>query len=409
MSRTTKELSAKAVEGAKAVDKDLRLYDGKGLFLLVTTKGGKWWRFKYAFEGKAKTLSFGTYPEVSLADARECRDDARKLLAKGIDPGEVRRAQKESQTEDVATFEVIGREWFHKNERFWSPGHAKTVKGRLERDVFPAIGPRSIVEIKAPELLAMLHKIEARGNFETAYRIKVICGQVFRYAAQTGRTESDPTPMLKGSLAKRQEKHHAAITDPRGLARLLRDIDEYEGSFIVKCALQLAPMVFVRPGELQKAEWSEFNFDTAEWNIPPNRMKMKQAHLVPLSKQALGVLKALHAVTGEGKYVFPNYRTTSRPMSDVAMLAALRSMGYDKDTMTTHGFRATARTLMEEVLNERYELIEHQLAHTVRDANGRAYNRTTHLQARREMMQRWSDYLDSIKAMAKVIPISKAV
>jgi integrase len=215
--------------------------------------------------------------------------------------------------------------------------------------------------------------------------------------------------MLKGSLAKRKEKHHAAITDPKELAKLLRDIDEYGGSFIVKCALQLAPMFFLRPGELQKGEWSEVDFDNAQWNIPAPRMKMKQAHIVPLSSQALKILKSLYAVTGDGKFMFPNYRTTTRPMSNVAMLVALRSMGFDKETMTTHGFRATARTIMEEVLQERYELIEHQLAHTVRDANGRAYNRTTHLEARRAMMQRWSDYLDSIKSLAKVIPISKAV
>lgn len=397
------------VRTAKPKDKPYKLADSGGLFLLVTTSGGKLWRFKYRISGKEKLLAFGSYPDLSLADARELRDDARKQLAKEIDPSAVRKAKKEAQTEQETTFEVVAREWFSRNESAWSTGHAVTVKSRLVRDVYPVIGSRPVAEIKAPEILAMLQKIEARGNLETAYRIKVICGQVFRYAGQTGRTESDPTAVLRGALQKRREKHHAAITDPKLVAKLLRDIDEYGGSFIVKSALQLAPLVFVRPGELQKAEWAEFDLDNAEWNIPAARMKMGEAHLVPLSTQALNILKSLKAVTGEGKYLFPNYRTTARPMSDVAVLAALRSMGYDKDTMTTHGFRATARTIMEEVLQERYELIEHQLAHTVRDPNGRAYNRTTHLQARREMMQRWSNYLDGLKAGAKVIPFTLKV
>lgn len=397
------------VRTAKPKDKPYKLADSGGLFLLVTTSGGKLWRFKYRVSGKEKLLALGSYPDLSLADARELRDDARKQLAKDIDPFAVRKAKKEAQTEQETTFEVVAREWFSRNESAWSTGHAVTVKSRLVRDVYPVIGTRPVAEIKAPELLAMLQKIEARGNLETAYRIKVICGQVFRYAGQTGRTETDPTAVLRGALQKRKEKHHAAITDPKQVVKLLRDIDEYGGSFIVKSALLLAPLVFVRPGELQKAEWTEFNLDTAEWNIPAERMKMKEPHLVPLSTQALKILYSLKEVTGDGKYLFPNYRTTARPMSDVAVLAALRSMGYDKDTMTTHGFRAMARTIMEEVLQERYELIEHQLAHTVRDPNGRAYNRTTHLQARREMMQRWANYLDGLKAGAKVIPFKQKV
>ncbi len=396
------------VRTAKPTEKSYKLTDSGGLFLFVSPSGGKLWRMKYRVAGKEKLLSFGMYPDISLAEAREQRDAARKQIANGIDPSEVRKAKKEAQTEQETTFEVVAREWFSRKEPEWSPGHAVTVKSRLIRDVYPVIGNRVITEIKAPEILAMLQKIEARGNFETAYRIKVICGQVFQYAGQTGRTEIDPTRMLKGALAKRKEKHHAAITDPKEVAKLLRDIDAYGGSFIVKCALQLAPLVFVRPGELQKAEWAEFDLDSAEWNIPAERMKMKQAHLVPLSSQAVKILKALHEVTGDCKYVFTNYRTHTRPMSDVAMLAALRSMGYDKDTMTTHGFRAMARTITEEVLHVPYELIEHQLAHTVRDPNGRAYNRTTHLEARKAMMQRWSNYLYDLKSVAKVIPISKS-
>lgn len=394
------------IRSLKPAEKPYKKADSGGLFLLVDKSGGKWWRFKYRFGGKEKQLSLGTYPDTSLSDARDKRDAARKQHANGIDPGAIRKAMKDAHTEQETTFEVVAREWFSNNEAAWNLGHAVTVKSRLERDVYPAIGSRPISEIKAPEILAMLRHIEARGVLETAYRIKIICGQVFRYAAATGRTEIDPTGVLKGALQKRKEKHHAAITEPKQVAELLRAIDGFQGTFVVKCALMLAPMLFVRPGELQKAEWSEFDLDSAEWNIPANRMKMKQPHLVPLSKQAVKILRELNNVTGDGKYVFTCIRSATRPMSNAAMLAALRRMGYDKDTMTPHGFRATARTILEEVLQERYELIEHQLAHTVRDPNGRAYNRTMHLEARRAMMQKWSDYLDDLKAVAKVIPIS---
>ena len=392
---------------AKSKDKPYKLTDGEGLFLLVTPTGGKWWRFKYRFGGKEKLLSFGTYPEVSLADARDKRTEARKLVAAGNDPGEVRKARKAMAAENATnTFEAVAREWFGKNEPVWSPGHSVMVMSRLEKDVFPVIGNRPISEIKAPEVLKMLQNIEARGVIETAYRIKIVCGQVFRYAVVTGRADSDPTAVLKGALSKRKVKHHASITDPKEVAVLLRAIDSYQGGFIVKQALRLAPLVFVRPGELRKAEWSEIDFDNAEWNIPAEKMKMGQPHLIPLSKQSVVILRELQQVTGSGQYVFPG--RASKPLSENGINAALRYLGFDKETMTCHGFRAMARTILDEVLQVRADYIEHQLAHAVRDPNGRAYNRTAHLVERRKMMQLWSDYLDGLKAGAKVIPLKRA-
>lgn len=408
MARQTSELKALEVEKAKPGATDKRLYDGKGLFLIVTPKGGKWWRFKYAFGGKSKTISFGTYPEISLSEARDKRHEARNKLANGIDPGEVRKAVKAAQAESDATFEVIAREWFAKQLDIWSKGHADTVISRLERDVFPFVGKRPISEIKTSEMLAVIKRVDSRGAVDTALRIKIICGQVFRYAVLSERAEFDVMTSIKTKevLQKREKKHHAALTEPKQLPPLLRAIDEYQGSFIVKSALRLAPLVFVRPGELQKAEWAEFDLDNAVWNIPATRMKTKKPHLVPLSSQAVEILKALHLLTGSGMYVFPG-RTSSRPMSNNSINAALRYMGFDKETMTGHGFRAMARTILDEVLQVRPDFIEHQLAHAVKDPNGRAYNRTAHLAERKKMMQLWSDYLDGLKQGAKVIPLRK--
>jgi len=384
------------------------LFDGGGLFLLITPTGGKLWRFKYRFDGKEKLLAFGIYPEISLADARQRRDEARKQIAHGIDPGALRKAQKQAVTEEKETFEVIGREWHTRFAPTWTPGHADTIMSRLERDLFPWIGKRPIAEIKAPELLTVLRRVESRGALESAHRIRTIAGQVFRYAVATGRAERDPAADLKGALPQPGEKHHAAITDPKEVAPLLRAIDGYQGHFVVKCALRLAPMFFVRPGELRNAEWAEMDLDEAAWNIPAQRMKMKQAHMVPLCRQALEILEELKELTGASRYVFPSGRSFARPMSNNAILAALRRMGYDKDTMTGHGFRAMARTILDEVLLVRPDFIEHQLAHAVRDPNGRAYNRTAHLAERRKMMQTWADYLDGLKAGAVVIPFKKA-
>jgi integrase len=396
------------VKSAKAKDKPYKLTDGQGLYLQVTPAGGKWWRFKYRFDGKEKLISFGTYPEVSLADARDKRADARKQVAAGIDPGEIRKAQKLATVAvNENSFEVVAREWHEKFQQRWTKVHADTTIRRIEQNVFPWLGERPIGEIKAPELLAVLRRIESRGAQETAHRVKTICGQIFRYAVATGRAERDLAADLKGALPPSPKTHLAAVTDPKEVADLLRAMDSYQGAFVTRCALRLAPLVFVRPGELRQAQWSEINLDTAEWNIPAERMKMKQAHLVPLSRQAVEILRELKPLTGNGRYAFPSVRSSARPMSNNAILAALRRMGYSKDEMTGHGFRAMARTILDEVLQVRPEFIEHQLAHAVRDPNGRAYNRTAHLNERKKMMQQWSDYLDGLKAGAKILPFAK--
>lgn len=399
-------LSDTTVKNAKPGTKPIKLSDEKGLFLLISPAGGKWWRLKFRFGGKEKLLSLGTYPETSLKDARQRRDEARKLLANGVDPSANRKAVKASNAERTGnSFEAIAREWFEKNSPIWTENHGSRIMQRLERDIFPWIGGKPIADIKAPELLASLRRIESRGAVETAHRALQNCGQVFRYAIATGRAERDPSPDLKGALPPVKESHHSAITDPKAVAGLLRAIDEYQGSLVTKCALRLAPLVFVRPGELRKAEWAEIDLDKAEWNIPAGKMKMREAHLVPLSTQAVEILRELYALTGDKKYVFPGARTNGRPMSDNAVLAALRRMGFAKDEMSGHGFRAMARTILDEILQVRPDYIEHQLAHAVKDPNGRAYNRTAHLAERRKMMQQWADYLDKLKAGADVIPL----
>ncbi|MGZ3598107.1 MAG: tyrosine-type recombinase/integrase [Syntrophales bacterium] len=401
-------LSDIKIRTSKPSDKQKKLFDGDGLFLLVTPQGGKYFRLKYRFDGKEKLLALGTYPEISLADARQRRDEARGQIAHGIDPGAVRKAQKQAETSETETFEVITREWHTKFTPTWTPGYAEKLLSALDRDVFPWLGKRPIKELKAPELLAALRRIESRGTLETAHRMRGLLGQIFRYAVATGRAERDPAADLRGALPQPNERHHAAITDPKEVAPLLRAIDGYQGHFVVKCALRLAPMLFVRPGELRHAEWAEIDLDETAWNIPAHKMKMKEPHLVPLSHQAVEILRELQPLTGAGRYVFPSARSFSRPMSNNAILAALRRMGYDKDTMTGHGFRAMARTILDEVLQVRPDYIEHQLAHAVRDPNGRAYNRTAHLAKRRKMMQTWADYLDGLKAGAVVVPF-KAV
>jgi len=392
-------LTDAAIRNVRPLSKSFKLSDERGLYLEVAPSGGKWWRLKYRFGGKEKRISLGVYPDVGLKEARDRRDEARKQIAAGVDPGEVRKAQKASQGESsFNSFEVVAREWHGKFAPSWAPAHAKTTLERLMRDVFPWLGARPIGEIKAPDLLTVLRRVESRGALETAHRVKTICGQVFRYAVATGRAERDPAADLKGALPPAKKSHLAAITDPAKVADLLRAIDGFQGSFIVKSALRLAPLVFVRPGELRQAEWSEIDLEKAEWTIPADRMKMKQSHLVPLSSQVLIILRELKPLTGKGRYLFPCHRSIARPMSNNAINAALRRMGFEKDEMTGHGFRAMARTILDEVLQFRPDFIEHQLAHAVRDPNGRAYNRTAHLAERRKMMQAWADYLDGLKA-----------
>lgn len=391
-------LSDASVRNTKPGDKAQKLADGGGLFLYVTTSGSKLWRLKYRFDGKEKLLSFGAYPDTGLKEAREKREAARKLLAAGVDPGENRKAVKASRAlEQTNTFEIIAREWFAKQEAVWAESHSSKVIGRLEADVFPWIGKRPMDSLTAPDLLGVLRKVEGRGAVDTAHRILQNFGQVFRYAVATGRATSNPAPNLRGALKAIKQSHFAAITDPKDIGALLRAIDGYEGAYSTKAALRLAPLVFVRPGELRAAEWSEFDLEKAEWNIPAARMKLRIAHLVPLSRQALEILQDLHKVTGKGRYLFPSSRTDDRPMSNNAILAALRRMGYEQGEMTGHGFRAMARTILDEVLQVRPDYIEHQLAHAVRDPNGRAYNRTAHKAERQKMMQLWADYLDQLK------------
>ncbi len=391
---------------AKSGDKPIKLFDGGGLFLIVTPKGGKWWRFRYRFDAKHKTLSMGIYPDVSLAKARARRDEARILLADGIDPGANRKAVKESRTDRAAnSFEVVAREWFAKFAPGWATSYADKVIRRLERDIFPWLGGRPVADVTPPELLTVLRRIEERGAGETARRARFNCGQVFRYAIQTGRAERDPSADLRGALASVKKTHFAAMTDPQAIGVMLRAMDSYQGFFVTKSALKLAALVFVRPGELRHAEWVEINLDLAEWNIPAGRMKMREPHLVPLATQAVAILRDLHLVTGGGLYVFPGARSNGRPMSENAVLVALRCMGIPKEEMSGHGFRAMARTILDEVLGVRPDLIEHQLAHSVKDPNGRAYNRTAHLPERRKMMQQWADYLDKLKTGAEVIPL----
>lgn len=397
------------VKNRKPGEKQIKLFDGGGLYLLVPPGGGKYWRLKYRIDGREKVLALGTYPEVSLADAREKRNAARKQLKNGIDPGEAKKAARAMRVDDPTnSFEAIAREWHNKFAPRLSPGHAEAKLRRLEADVFPTLGTRPVDDIKAPDLLRVLRRIESRGALEMAHRVRGLCGEVFRYAVATGRAERDPSRDLKGALPPSEKRHLAAITDPKEVGPLLRAIDGYEGSSIVKWALQLAPLVFVRPGELRQAEWTEIDLDTADWTIPAERMKTRQPHLVPLSAQAIAILREAQALTGAGKYVFPSHRSNSRPMSNNAVLAALRRMGYEKGTMTGHGFRAMARTILEEVLQVRPEIIEHQLVHAVRDPLGRAYNRTTYLSERQKMMQLWADYLDNLKKEGgKVIPMKK--
>lgn len=405
MPKLVTPLTDAQVKNAKAKDKPYKLSDGGGLYLEVMPTGSKLWRMKFKrTNGKESRLAFGSYPEVSLAEAREKRTAARKLANEGVDLADYRKAQKAVKASQTAnTFEAVAREWLAKNKDGWAKTHHDKILGRFENDVFPFIGSRPIATISAPDLLAAIRRIEGRGVLETAHRALANCGQVFRYAVATGRAERDPSGDLRGALpsVKSRRTHFAAVTEPKQVAELLRALDGYRGTPTVRAALQLAPLVFVRPGELRKAEWAHIDLDAAEWRYTVT--KTNTPHVVPLPTQAVAILRELQPLTGNGRYVFPSPRTKDRPMSDNAILSAMRRMGIDKDEMTGHGFRAMARTILDEVLGERVDLIEHQLAHAVRDPNGRAYNRTSHLPERKRMMQRWADYLDAIKQGGNVV------
>ncbi|WP_244746211.1 tyrosine-type recombinase/integrase [Paraburkholderia terricola] len=386
-----------AIRAAKPADKPLRLFDADGLYLEVAPAGGKWWRFKYRFGGKEKRISLGVYPDVGLRDARERRDGARKLLANGVDPGVARKVQKAATVERSAnSFEAVAREWFARYSPGWAKSHADKIMARLEKDAFPWLGSRPIAEIKAPELLSVLRRVEGRGAVDTAHRVQQNCGQVFRYAVATGRAERDVSADLKGALPPARHTHFASVTTPQEVAALLRALDGFQGTFVVQCALRLAPMFFVRPGELRNAKWSQFELDQAEWRYTVS--KTKTEHLVPLAKQAVAILRELYALTGHRQYVFPG-RDVKKPMSGAAINAALRRLGFDTKTeITGHGFRAMARTILHEQLRFPSEVIEHQLAHKVSDSLGTAYNRTKFIDDRVAMMQKWADYLETLKA-----------
>lgn len=385
------------IKQAKPRERPYKISDERGLYLEVAPAGGKWWRLKYRIEGKEKRLSLGVYPDVGLALARERRDDARKLIANGIDPSANRKATKLVRAESNAnSFEIVAREWFDKWKTTKADKHSDKVIRRLERDVFPWLGSRPIGDIKPPELLTVLRRIEER-VIETAHRAKQNCGQIFRYAVATGRAERDITVDLSGALTPWKPEHFPSITEPEQIGPLLRDMYAYRGTFVVKSVLRMAPHVFLRPGELRLAEWREFDLEAARWDIPAERMKVKQPHIVPLSRQVLEILKELQPLTGESVYVFKGQRL-GKPLSDGTINKALRTLGYStRDEITAHGFRAMARTILDEELGYRVDWIEHQLAHAVRDPNGRAYNRTAHLAGRHQMMQAWSDYLDKLR------------
>lgn len=395
-------LTATEVKQAKPKEKPYKLADGKGLYLLVNPKGHKYWRYKYRYAGKEKVLSLGVYSEVTLKDAREAHAKAWDKVAKGIDPSAVRKVDKLTRNlTNAESFEALAEEWFAQVMPVKSEGHRVRTRRILEKDLYPPLGNRPIADIAAPELLAALRRIEARGAYDIAHRAKQTAGQVFRYAVATGRAERDPSGDLKGALTpKRQKKHHAAITEPAELGRLLVAMDGFEGTPVVKTALLISPLLFQRQGEIRAMEWAEINWDAARWEIPADKMKMRLPHIVPLSVQALDLLRGIQPITGRGRFVFPSARGASRCLSDNGVRTALRTIGYDNETMTPHGFRATARTILDEVLNYRVDWIEHQLAHAVKDANGRAYNRTAHLKGRAEMLQGWADYLDNLKAQA---------
>lgn len=401
------KLTNVAIKNAKPKAKMYKMADGDGLCLQIMPKGSKLWRLRYRFDGKEKSISLGIYPTVSLKDARDRCQEARKLLSNDVDPSAHREAVRTSRREESQnTFEILTREWHKKNYETWIEGHAKSILARFEQNIFPWLGNKPISKINNNDLLRVLNRIEERGAVETAHRILQYCSKVCRYAVLTGRLDTDFTVGLKEALKSIKREHLAAITDPTKLSQLLRDIDVYEGHPITKAALQLAPLVFVRPGELRQAEWSEINFMKSEWHIPAEKMKMRQPHIVPLSEQAIHILREVHPISGNGKYIFPSHVRRTEPLSNNTLNMALRRMGYTKDEMTCHGFRAVARTLLDEVLGYRPDFIEHQLAHAVKDPNGRAYNRTSHLDERRKMMQEWAGYLDGLKNRSYPINIS---
>lgn len=401
-----RSLTATSVDKAKLIieGKPKKLTDGGGLYLLINQKG-KYWRYNFRFNGKFKTLSIGVYPEVSLKEARQYHEAAHSNVSKGIDPTVQKQIQKITRHKlGEATFEVVAREWYAEFKDTWVDTHGKRLIARLENDVFPWLGSRPIHEIEPPEILEVMRRVQKRGALESAHRVRQVVGQVFRYAVATGRTNRDQTADLKGAIPSHRKKHFAAIKDAGELADLLKAIDHYKGTFVVRCALKLSPLVMLRPGELRQAEWKEIDLDTATWTIPVKRMKALKAtkeenetnHVVPLSRQAVEVFKEIYPLTGKWEYVFPGARSKKRPLSDNAIRTALRTMGFTNQQMTVHGFRATASTMLNE-MGFNPDAIEAQLAHKDSNEIRAAYNRAQYLDERRDMLQKWANYLDELK------------
>lgn len=406
------------IKAIRAGDGRARLNDGSGLYLRLFVKGGSHgWRFDYSLNGRRNTLSLGTYPNTGLSLARKKADEARKLVSAGIDPSDARKETREAMARHrdaqqrataglppADSFEAVAREWHSKNEPTWASSHSSKIMRRLEQDVFPWIGSRPIRSIRPMDLLELLKRVEERGAIETTHRIQQNCGQVFRYAVATSRAESDPSRDLRGALTPWKPEHYPTVTEPREVGRLLRDIDAYVGGFITKCALKLSPMLFVRPGELRRAEWSEINLDAAEWRIPAAKMKGRIMHIVPLATQAVKILRELQALTGGTVWVFPGARTNGEPMSENTVNAALRRLGYDRSVITAHGFRGMASTMLHEC-GWQSDVIERQLSHAERNAVKAAYNHAEHLPARRKMMQAWADHLDDLRKAGQVLSL----
>ena len=389
------KLTATAVTQAKPRPKPYSLSDGGGMYLLVNATG-KYWRYDYRFAGKRKTLALGVYPATSLKQAREKHQRARENLANGIDPSAHKKATSAATHAALAnSFELLAIEW-SKTRSKKSESTEKRQNALIEKDLLPHLGNRPIADIKAPELLKTLRKIESRGAIETAHRAKRLAGQIFRYAVATGRAERDPSVDLKDALTQPTRTHFNSITEPAEVGPLIAAIKNYQATPVVMAALQLSPLFLCRPGELRHLEWTEVNFAEARIELPASKMKMKEPHIIPLASQAIAILKELQPITGRGKYVFPSARGASRPLSDNGVRTALRTLGYTNDQISPHGFRAMGRTILDEVLNFPVDWIEHQIAHSVKDANGRAYNRTKHLPQRKKMMQAWADYLDGL-------------
>lgn len=394
------KLNDRAIKLAEPKAKPYKMSDGLGLYLEVQPTGSRYWRFKYLFAGKQKRIALGVYPEISLKAARDATLEYRLKLRNNIDPAQERKQEKlfrKVSTEN--NFEAVGNEWLEKEKDGWSENHFNRSQSLFKNHLVPWLGVRPVSEITAPELLAVLRKIESRGILETADRTKTLAGQIFRYAIQTGRAERDPSQDLKGALKTPKTKHLAAIIEPKEVGKLMRAIDSYHGTPIVEAALKISPLLFQRPGEIRTMKWDDIDFEKAEWRYIVS--KTKTSHIVPLSQQALEILKGLEPITRKRSiFVFPSPRGPRRPLSENGVRVALRAMGYTNDQMTPHGFRAMARTLLDEELGYRVDWIEHQLAHAVRDSLGRAYNRTSHIDGRRQMMQGWADYLDALKSSA---------